>query len=66
LLSQQATAKKGQTESIISPSLNYVGLKNIANNCWFNAVVQVLTHCSFGAWLTGKPLRKKHIHHIVD
>ncbi|XP_020630416.1 ubiquitin carboxyl-terminal hydrolase 12-like isoform X2 [Orbicella faveolata] len=48
----QATAKKGQTESIISPSLNYVGLKNIANNCWFNAVVQVLTHCSFGAWLT--------------
>jgi len=61
LLFQQATEKEGQIESILSPSPNYVGLENIAKNCWFNALVQVLAHTSFvGPWLTGKPQRKKH------
>jgi len=59
LLFQQTTEKEGQTESILLPSPNYVGLENIANNCWFNALVQALAHTSFGPWLTGKPLRKK-------
>ncbi len=40
----------------------YAGLKNSANNCWFNATIQALAHSSFAEWFLGKTLSVERGH----
>ena len=48
------TVRRANSKQVGHGTRSFYGLRNVANNCWFNATVQAISHTSFGQWLKGK------------